>query len=132
MNRFYLKDVATVIDGYKEETSRSRLNGRDAVNISVKKRSGENIIEISTAVEQLIEAAKITWPRDTEITKVLDKSRDIKNMVADLENNILTGLVLVLLVIFIAMGIRNALLVSLAIPFRCCSLLRFSRQWASP
>ena len=113
----YLKDVATVVDGYKEETSRSRLNGRDAVNISVKKRSGENIIKISTAVEQLIEAAKITWPRDTEITKVLDKSRDIKNMVADLENNILTGLVLVLLVIFIAMGIRNALLVSLAIPF---------------
>ena len=113
----YLKDVAKVVDGYKEETSRSRLNGRDAVNISVKKRSGENIIEISTAVEQLIEAAKITWPRDTEITKVLDKSRDIKNMVADLENNILTGLVLVLLVIFIAMGIRNALLVSLAIPF---------------
>jgi multidrug efflux pump len=120
----YLKDVANVIDGYKEETSRSRLNGRDAVNISVKKRSGQNIIEISDAVEQLIEEARITWPRNTEITKVLDKSRDIKNMVADLENNILTGLVLVLLVIFIAMGIRNALLVSLAIPFSM--LLSFS------
>ncbi|MEE4164989.1 MAG: efflux RND transporter permease subunit, partial [Desulfocapsaceae bacterium] len=120
----YLKDVANVVDGYKEETSRSRLNGRDAVNISVKKRSGQNIIEISDAVEQLIEEARITWPRNTEITKVLDKSRDIKNMVADLENNILTGLVLVLLVIFFAMGIRNALLVSLAIPFSM--LLSFS------
>ena len=113
----YLKDVAKVVDGYKEETSRSRLNGRDAVNIMVKKRSGENIIEISRRVEQLIEENRITWPRGTEITKVLDKSRDIENLVADLENNILTGLVLVLFVIFIAMGIRNALLVSLAIPF---------------
>ncbi len=124
----YLKDVATVVDGYKEEESRSRLNGRDAVNISVKKRSGENIIEISAAVEQLIEDARITWPRNTEITKVLDKSRDIKNMVADLENNILTGLVLVLLVIFITMGIRNALLVSLAIPFSM--LLTFTVLYA--
>jgi multidrug efflux pump len=120
----YLKDVATVVDGFKEETSRSRLNGRDAVNIAVKKRSGENIIAISERVEQLIEDNRITWPRNTEITTVLDKSREIENMVADLENNILTGLVLVMLVIFIAMGIRNALLVSLAIPFSM--LLSFS------
>jgi len=120
----YLKDVANVVDGYKEETSRSRLNGRDAINIAVKKRSGENIIQISDRVEQLIEDNRITWPQGTEITRVLDKSTDIKNMVADLENNILTGLVLVLLVIFFTMGIRNALLVSLAIPFSM--LLSFS------
>ncbi len=113
----YLKDVATIVDGFKEETSRSRLNGREAVNISVKKRTGENIIKISEAVDKIIEADKATWPSGTEIAKVLDKSDDIKNMVADLENNILTGLCLVLIVIFLVMGIRNALLVSLAIPF---------------
>ena len=113
----YLKDVANVIDGFKEESSRSRLNGRDAVNISVKKRTGENIIEISNAVDDIIEQAQVRWPQGTEITKVMDKSREIKNMVADLENNILTGLMLVLVVIFVVMGIRNALLVSLAIPF---------------
>jgi len=120
----YLKDVARVIDGFKEETSLSRLNGRDAVNIAVKKRSGENIINISNAVDQIIDDNRILWPQGTEITKVLDKSKDIKNMVADLENNILSGLVLVLLVIFLAMGFRNALLVSLAIPFSM--LLSFS------
>ncbi|WP_163340208.1 efflux RND transporter permease subunit [Desulfopila sp. IMCC35008] len=113
----YLKDVARVIDGFKEETSRSRLDGRSAVNLSVKKRSGENIISISKAVDEIIEKDRINWPSGTRITKVMDKSRDIELMVADLENNILTGLVLVLIVIFFAMGIRNALLVSLAIPF---------------
>ena len=113
----YLKDVANVVDDFKEETSRSRLNGRDAVNISVKKRTGENIIEISNAVDAIIEESRSSWPQGTEITKVMDKSREIKNMVADLENNILTGLMLVLIVIFVVMGIRNALLVSLAIPF---------------
>jgi len=113
----YLKDVARVVDGFKEETSKSRLDGREAVNIAVKKRSGENIISISKAVDTIIAEDQLTWPRNTEITKVLNKSRDIEAMVADLENNILTGLVLVLIVIFFAMGIRNALLVSMAIPF---------------
>ncbi|MCF8056936.1 MAG: efflux RND transporter permease subunit [Desulfocapsa sp.] len=113
----YLKDVARVVDGFKEEKSRSRLDGREAVNISVKKRSGENIISISDAVDEIIAGDRITWPSGTEITKVQDKSRDIEMMVADLENNILSGLVLVLIVIFFTLGIRNALLVSLAIPF---------------
>jgi multidrug efflux pump len=113
----YLKDVAQVVDGFKEETSRSRLDGRSAVNIAVKKRSGENIIAISEQVDNIIEKYRITWPSGTEITKVMDKSRDIEVMVADLENNILSGLALVMVVIFIAMGFRNALLVGLAIPF---------------
>ncbi len=113
----YLKDVARVVDGYKEETSRSRLDGRSAVNISVTKRSGENIISISEEADKILALEKKTWPKDTNITKVLDQAKDVKIMVADLENNILSGLVLVLIVIFFAMGIRNALLVSLAIPF---------------
>jgi multidrug efflux pump subunit AcrB len=113
----YLKDVARVVDSFKEETSRARLDGREAVNITVKKRSGENIIAISKEIDRLIEQRKATWPRGTEITKVMDKAKDIDIMVADLENNILSGLVLVLVVIFFAMGLRNAILVSLAIPF---------------
>lgn len=113
----YLKDVARVVDGFKEETSISRLDGQAAVNITVKKRSGENIISISKAVDEIIEKDRLTWPSGTEITKVLNKAKDIDIMVADLENNILTGLVLVLIVIFLAMGMRNAILVSMAIPF---------------
>jgi len=113
----YLKDVARVVDGFKEETSISRLDGREAVNISVKKRSGENIISISQAVDKIIAGDQARWPAGTEITKVLNKAKDIDAMVADLENNILTGLVLVLIVIFLVMGIRNAILVSMAIPF---------------
>jgi multidrug efflux pump len=113
----YLKDVARVVDGYKDETSRSRLNGREAVNIMVKKRAGENIIGITDAIDEMLARAELTWPRGTEITKLMDKAKDIHHMVADLENNILSGLVLVVFVILFAMGIRNAIIVSLAIPF---------------
>ena len=113
----YLKDVARVVDGFKDETSRSRLNGREAVNIMVKKRAGENIIGITDAIDELLARAQPTWPKGSEITKLMDKAKDIRRMVADLENNILSGLVLVVFVILFAMGIRNAILVSLAIPF---------------
>ena len=113
----YLRDVAEVVDGFKEAASISRLNGRDAVNLAIKKRSGENIIAISQEVDKVIAKSRASWPPGTEITKVLDKSRDIEVMIADLENNIYSGLVLVLLVIFLSMGFRNAILVSLAIPF---------------
>ncbi len=113
----YLKDVAHVKDTFKEESSRSRLNGVSAVNISVKKRTGENILAISDQVDAMVERHKETWPTGTEITKLMNKARDVRLMVADLENNILTGLVLVVIVLLFALGIRNAILVGMAIPF---------------
>jgi multidrug efflux pump len=113
----YLKNVALVVDSFKEENSRSRINGQEAINISVKKRAGENVLAITEEIDKLIKENQINWPRGTEIVKVMNKASDIKMMVADLENNILSGLVLVVVIIFFAMGIRNAILVSLAIPF---------------
>ena len=113
----YLKDVAQVRDGLKDETSRSRLNGVSAINISVKKRSGENIIAITEKIEKVIEEAQKTFPKNTTITRLMDKSDDVRSMVADLENNIISGLILVVVVLFVALGVRNSFLVGLAIPF---------------
>ncbi len=113
----YLKELAGVIDGFKDESGRSRLNGMEAITLSVKKRAGENIIAISEQIDTIIKDESSTWPGGTKITKLIDKSRDIKMMVADLENNILSGLILVVIVILFAMGLKNAILVSLAIPF---------------
>jgi multidrug efflux pump len=113
----YLKDVATVVDGVKDETSRSRLDGIDSVNIAVKKRVGENIIQISDRIDEVIEKSKATWPKDTEITKLMNRAKEIRLMVADLENNIVSGLLLVIVVLLFVLGFRNAVLVSLAIPF---------------
>ncbi len=116
-NPIYLKDVARVLDGIKEETSRSRLDGVDSINISVKKRVGENIIFITDKIDKIVQQAGLTFPKGTTITKLMNKSKEIKAMVADLENNIISGLILVVVVLFVALGIRNALLVGLAIPF---------------
>jgi len=113
----YLKDLARVVDAFKDETSRSRLNGRSAVNITVKKRVGENIIAITDKIDELIEHRQHSWPPETQITKLMDRAKDVRLMIADMENNIISGLILVIIVLFFALGFRNAVLVSLAIPF---------------
>jgi multidrug efflux pump len=113
----YLKDVAKVIDGFKEESGRSRLNGKPAVNIQIKKRTGENIIAIIDKVNEIIDSQSRLWPEGTEITKLMDEGKDVRMLVEDLENNIITGLILVVVVLFFAMGMRNAILVAFAIPF---------------
>ncbi len=113
----YLKDVAWVVDGFKDEEGRARLDGRDSVNIQVKKRAGENVLRITEQIDQLIEEQMATWPQGTKVIKLMDHAKDIRTMVSDLENNIISGLILVVVVLFFVMGVRNAVLVSLAIPF---------------
>jgi len=115
----YLKDLARVVDGFKDETSRSRLNGDEAVNIAVKKRAGENIIAITDRVDEVIAHHQPTWPDGTRITKLMDRAKDVRMMLADLENNIISGLILVVVVLFFALGIRNAVLVAWPFPFPC-------------
>lgn len=113
----YLKDLATVVDSFKDETSRSRLDGRESVSLYVKKRVGENIIAITDQIDDLIKQQKSAWPTGTTIVKLMDRAKDVRLMVSDLENNIVSGLVLVIVVLFFVLGFRNAVLVSLAIPF---------------
>jgi len=113
----YVRDVATVRFGVKDRETISRVGGRDAVTLVVKKRSGENIIEISEQVLATIERLKPTFPSGTEISIVADQSVEIKRMVSELENNILSGLFLVVIVLLAFFGIRNALFVGIAIPF---------------
>jgi multidrug efflux pump len=113
----YLKDVARVVDGFKDEEGRARLNGHEAINIQVKKRAGENVLRITKQVDRIIEKQMPTWPQGTKVSKLMDHAKDIRIMIADLENNIITGLILVVVVLFFVMGARNAVLVSVAIPF---------------
>ncbi len=112
----YIKDIAEVEYGYKEQTSLARQGGRNCISLSVKKRSGENLIQIADEIKRIIEEQKPKLPPGTEVTITADRSRDIRNMVSDLENNIISGLLLVVGVLFAFLGFRNSLFVAVAIP----------------
>lgn len=112
----YVKDVAQVTYGYKERQTYARQNGVESISIPVKKRSGSNIIEISDKVKALLTNNKDLIPDGVSFNITGDKSDYIKNTVHELENGIITGVILVCLILFFFMGLKNSLLVATSIP----------------
>ncbi len=112
----YLRDIATVKDGFKDLDSLSRVDGQPAITLAISKRSGENIIRIADQVNTLFGQLKRDLPSGMTIAMTWDESTFVRDMVTELENSILSGLILVLAVIFVFLGFTNALFVALAIP----------------
>ena len=112
----FVRDVARVVDGYAERATYSRMNGTPSISLAIQKRVGENIIDIATESRIIVAAASEDWPEGVEYGLLADQSREIENMVGELENNILTGLILVVAVVLLFMGFRNSWFVGLAIP----------------
>ncbi len=106
--------MAHVRDTYKDLDSISRLNGEPCVSVEVRKRNRENTVELIRNVKRVI--GQFGLPPDVSITYVMDHSEYIEMMINELENNIVSGFILVVVVIFAFMGMRNSLFVAIAIP----------------
>jgi len=113
----YVRDVAQVVDGYEEETTFSRINETPSVSLSITRSGGENIIRITDEIKVMLDEYRAEYGENLTFTTLADVSDEIRLQLDDLENNIITGLVLVVLVLLFFMGgLRNALFVGLAIP----------------
>jgi multidrug efflux pump subunit AcrB len=117
-NIVYLKDIAEVIDGYEERKSYARLNKKPVVSLNIVKKSGENLLEATDQIMQLLETAKASQiiPSTLEISITNDQSEQTRKQLENLENSIIFGVILVILVLLFFLGLRNALFVGLAIP----------------
>ena len=113
----FVRDVAEVAFGFKERTSYSRINADESVSVSVQKRVGSNIIEVADEVKAIVRQLEAGWPAGVTAEILGDQSKETRQQVTDLENSILSGLLLVILVLMFVLGLRNALFVALAIPF---------------
>jgi multidrug efflux pump subunit AcrB len=120
----YIRDVAAVDFGFKERDSFARLDGRPVVTLGVSKRVGKNIIQTADAVKEVIEEERASFPPSTVVKITSDTSEDVHHMVSSLENNIISGLIMVVAVLLFALGLRNASFVGIAIPLSM--LLSFS------
>ena len=113
----YLKDLADVRFGYKEKVSYARLMAHPVVMLDVIKRGGENLLSATEKIDQIIEEGKReVFPPNLSITKTNDQSTVTRDMVSSLENNIISGIILVVLVLLFFLNSRNALFVGMAIP----------------
>ncbi len=112
----YLTDIAEVKDGFKDRDTISRIDGHHNVSLTVTKQPGENLLSMADDIKKTLAREQPLLPAGTVITILADASTDIEQMVKELQNNILSGLILVIAVIMVAMGFRNSVLVGLAIP----------------
>lgn len=111
-----LSSVASVAFQNAADETMSRLNGTPAITLSVKKRLGANILDLAGALQERIAELEEDLPQGTQVYVSYDESLYIRDMLMDLENNMATGFVLVLLVTVFFLGFRNSLFVSMAIP----------------
>ena len=112
-------------DARRRRAGQADLQGRDlgharqrppAMTIEVSKRTGANLIETVDGVKTTVEKLKATWPEGVQVTFTQDKSKVIRQMLADLQNSVATGVLLVVVIILFALGFRASLFIGIAIP----------------
>lgn len=114
----HLEDVANVYFGNSDTTSFAREFGEPVVMLDVKKQGGENLLDASDKIFNILDLAKKdgTIPRSISVSTTNDQSNNTRDMVSNLENSILFGIMLVVGVLLFFLGLRNALFVGVAIP----------------
>ena len=111
-----LGDVASIHRTFYDATSYARLNGKPVISLDVTKRIGANIIANNAAVRKIVQKASKSWPSAVHITYLFDNSTDIRDTLGSLSDSIILAIVLVMIIVVAALGIRSGLLVGVAIP----------------
>lgn len=117
----YLKEIAEIKDAYKEKESYARLDKKNVITLNIIKRSGENLIEASDKVNEVLnQLKKEKFPPDLRVTITGDQSTLTRHTLDDLLNSIIIGFVLVTIVLMFFMGVTNAIFVALSVPLSMC------------
>ena len=111
-----LEDLTDVRRTFRDATSFARVDGVRTVTLEIRKRLGFNIIETIDDARALVEAERKTWPANLNVTIFQDKADDVRTLLRDLQNNVITAIILVMVVVVAALGLRSAGLVGIAIP----------------
>ena len=112
----YLKDLADVDFNYEDEKYFARFNDKRCIFVSAAQKPGTNIYTVMDGVKEKIDEFKKGLPADIKLETVLDQTTNVSNRINGFLINLLQGLILVGLVIFFAVGLRESIIVMLAIP----------------
>lgn len=111
-----IKDVAKVYPRFEDYEGFARINGLSSVVLEISKRNGKNIIDTVNQVKYLIDKAKDQLPKNLKVVYLNDQSKNVRNVLDDLENGIIFAVLLILIIMILSMGTRTAILVALSIP----------------
>jgi multidrug efflux pump len=111
-----LGDVAEIRPTFKDPTSITRVNGKPSITIEVSKRTGSNLIETVDATKKVVEELKKAWPEPVRVAFTQDKSKDIRTMLHELQNSVITAVLLVIVIMMFVLGGRASFFIGIAIP----------------
>ena len=113
----YIQDVADVRDSFKDQESFARLDGKNVITLNVIKKSGENLIVASDKIKEIMDGMKKdSYPPDLNVNVTGDQSRFTKSTLEELNNTIIIGFIMVIVVLMFFMGFNNAFFVALSVP----------------
>ncbi|HRI79515.1 MAG TPA: efflux RND transporter permease subunit, partial [Cyclobacteriaceae bacterium] len=115
--KIYLKDIAEVVDTHKEQESFARLDGKNVVTLNIIKRGGENLIDASDKINDIVKDFEANiLPKGLLVTITADQSDNTRMTLHDLINTIIIGFILVTIILMFFMGATNAIFVGLSVP----------------
>ena len=112
-----LGDIAKIRRTFKDYSSYSKINGKDAVSLEIKLREGANAIDAKNLIVKAISDFSPSLPENIKIVKTNDETIWAEQMISELQGNIVTAIFLVVILVVASMGLRVGLLVGLSIPF---------------
>lgn len=111
-----VQDVAQIRRTFKDPLTYARVNGKPALTLEISKRTGTNIIETIEKTRYVLGKVTENWPDVIRVNYIQDKSKDVRLILKDLQNNVLSAVILVSIVILGVLGVHTATLVAIAIP----------------
>ncbi|MFN4099352.1 MAG: efflux RND transporter permease subunit [Pararhodobacter sp.] len=111
-----VQDVAEVRQTFRDPASFARIDGQPTIAIDIRKTAGSNVIDTVAMVQAEVAEAERGWSTAISVDFMQNQAEDIQTLLGDLENNVITAMLLVLLTVMLALGLRASLLVAIAIP----------------
>ncbi len=124
-----LGDIARVTDTTKDAASFSRMDRKPSVSLAIKKRQGSNTISVTQDIKRTLEESKAWLPEGTEFAIIGEQAKWIEDTLSQMKNSALFGLIMVILVLFAFLGLRNSLIVAIVIPLAI--FITFAFLWAA-
>lgn len=129
-NIVYLRDVATVVDGYKDQSQITKVDGEYAVGIHIMKQTDANTVDASKAVREEMEKIQQELGKDLNVKIVMDQADYIVQSIDNTKKMILEGAMLAVLILFLFLrNARSTLIIFTAIPLSiitCFILMYFT------
>ena len=111
-----LADIAEIRRTFKDQQTRTFYNGEPALILKVKRKTGTNVLDMTELVRERTKEYTANWPENINVNFSFDQSSHVFNMINSLQSSIANAIVLVMLIVIGALGLRSAMMVGIAIP----------------